>query len=44
MQGTLRCAIRLTAGYLSDTGRFLEDIRPAVTRPGLAGSAVWRKR
>ncbi len=36
--------LRPTAGYPSDAGRFLEDIRPAVTRLGLAESALWRKR
>ena len=36
--------LRPTAGYPSDAGRFLQDIRPAVTRLGLAESALWRKR
>jgi ribonuclease HII len=33
-----------TAGYPNDAVRFLEAIRPAVTRLGLTEAAVWRKK
>jgi hypothetical protein len=33
-----------TAGYPADAGRFLEQIRPAASRLGLADDTLWRER
>lgn len=36
--------IRPTAGYPGDATRFFDEIRPAMTKLGLAADQVWRKR
>jgi ribonuclease HII len=36
--------LKPTAGYPGDAGRFLEAIRPALARLGMAETAVWRRK
>jgi ribonuclease HII len=36
--------LKPTAGYPGDAARFLEDIKPAMHRMGIAESALWRRK